>query len=418
MAEYDASQTSSFLMYLDVNNLYGYAMMKHLPINGFEWCTVDIATIQNTSDASPVGYILEVDLEYPDYLHDLHKDYPLCAESKCAPNGKQKKLLLTLNNKENYVVHYHMLKFILSQGLILKKIHRALRFNQSNWLQPYIQLNTDQRTKAENEFEKNLYKLMSNAVYGKTMENLRSRVDIKLKTKWLGRYGAAAMIAKPNFKRRTIFDEKLVAIEMVKTEIVMDKPIVIGMSILDISKVVMCDFQYNYMRPKYGENVEVVYTDTDSFVYEIRCDDFYVDMKADVHKYDTSDFDSDNVYGMPKVNKKIPGLMKDENNGKCMTEFVGLRSKMYSVRVDGRDAMKKAKGVKKYVLNKKITFKDYMDCIQNNAVISQTQNSIRSKAHSVYSITQQKIALSPFDDKRCILEDGINTLPWGHFSLN
>lgn len=392
-------------------------MLQSLPLKEFRWCNDDIEQIKNTSDDATTGYILEVDLEYPINLHNPHQDYPLCAETCTPPGSKHKKLLLTLYDKTNYVIHYTMLKFVLSQGLILKKVHRVLKFHQCQWLKPYIMLNTTQRTNAENDFEKNLYKLMSNAVYGKTMENLRNRVDVRLKTKWEGRYGAAEFIAQPNFKRRKIFSENLVAIEMLKTEILMDKPLVIGMSVLDISKVVMCDFHYNYMKPKYGEDVRILYTDTDSFIYTICCDDFYNDMKADIHKYDTSDYADKNAYKMPQVNKKVPGLMKDENNGKCMTEFVGLRAKMYSIRVDNKDAIKKAKGVKKYVLNKKICFDDYLRCIRNNCTITETQNTIRSKNHTVFTIEQSKIALSPLDDKRKILSNGIDTLPYGHFSL-
>lgn len=373
---YDAGKPSSFLMYLDVNNLYGHAMMKPLPLNGFEWCDVTIEKVMNTADDSLIGYILEVDLEYPYKLHNIHADYPLCAETATPPGGSHKKLLLTLYNKTKYVIHYTMLKFVLTQGLKLIKIHRAIKFNQSKWLEPYIMLNTEQRTLAKNDFEKNLYKLMSNAVYSKTMENIRSRVDIKLKSYWHGRYGAAELFAQPNFKRMKIFDEDLVAIEMSQIELKMNKPIAIGMSVLDISKVVMCDFHYNYMKPKYGENVELLYTDTDSFIYKILCNDFYEDMKKDIHKYDTSDYTSESACIMPKVNKKVPGLMKDENNGKVMTEFVGLRSKMYGIRVNNRDGIKKAKGVKGYVLKKSVRFDDYLECIRTNCVLSLDQNSI------------------------------------------
>jgi hypothetical protein len=242
-------------------------------------------------------------------------------------------------------------------------------------------------------------------------------VDIKLKTKWEGRYGAAVLIGRPNFKKRNIFSENLVAIEMFKTQIKMNKPIIIGMAVLDISKLKMCDFHYNYMKCKYNGYCQILYTDTDSFIYRVQCDDFYSDMRQDIHEYDTSDYGPNNIHDMPLPNKKVPGLMKDENNGKCMTEFVGLRSKMYSCRVNGQDAIKKAKGVKKYVLSKKINFSDYINCIRDNCTVSSKQNSIRSKLHNVYTIEQNKIALSPYDDKRCILENKIDTLPWGHYKL-
>lgn len=142
-------------------------------------------------------------------------------------------------------------------------------------------------------------------------------------------------------------------------------------------------------------------------------------MKCDIVHYDTSDYVSDNVYGMPLKNKKIPGKLKDENNGDCMLEFVGLRAKMYSYRVNHmkNPIKKKAKGVKKYVLDNKITFDDYLKCIESNSEVTNSQNTIRSKKHTVFTIKQTKILLSPFDDKRKIMANGIDTMPHGHYSL-
>lgn len=247
------------------------------------------------------------------------------------------------------------------------------------------------------------------------MENLRSRVDIKLKTKWDGRNGARMLIAKPNFKRYTIFDENLVAIELGKTTVLMNKPITVGLAILDISKVVMYDFHYNFMKPKYGEDVMLTYTDTDSFIYEVNTECFYSDMKENMAKFDTSDYPPNNAYGLPLVNKKIPGLFKDELNGQIITAFVGLRSKMYCVQSNNIDKMKKAKGVKKYVLKKEICFQNYYDCLMNSSTIVKAQNTFRSKLHNMYTIRQNKVALSPFDNKRHIMPDNIHTLAHGHF---
>jgi hypothetical protein len=418
--EYNPQEPTSYLMYLDVNNLYGYAMMQPLPLNGFEWVP-DVKCIEQINDLvrdPNVSCLIEVDLEYGVHLHNKQQDYPLCAEKMKPPNGKMEKLMLTLHDKKKYILHYKMLEFVIKHGLVVTKIHRVLRFNQYAWLKPYIDLNTQHRTLAKNEFEKNLYKLMSNAVYGKTMENVRNRCDIKLRQKWDGRYGIKNLIAAPNFKKRTIFSEDLVAVEMVKTEVCLNKPIIIGMSVLEISKLVMYSFHYEHMKPRYGDRCEILYTDTDSFIYLFTdVDDIYEDIKNDRHLYDTSDYSADNPHGILRLNKKVPGLMKDENNGECMTEFVGLRSKMYSVRVKGRDHMKKAKGVKAYLLKKDITFEDYVDCIQSGHVIVNEQNSIRSKNHHVYSIKQSKITLNPHDDKRYIKEDKINTLPWGHYKI-
>lgn len=418
MTEFDSKDESKYLIYLDANNLYGYSMMQHLPLDDFQWCQdeFDVEKILNISDDSSTGYIFEVDLDYPQSLHDKHKDYPFCAENRVVPHTKKdQKLLLTLYDKKNYVIHYKMLKCALQNGLVLTKIHRVLQFSQSQWLKPYIMKNTTLRTKAANDFERNFYKLLINAIYGKTMENMRSRVDIKLRTKWEGRYGVRKLIAAPNFKKFTCFGDDVVAVELNKTIILMDKPIAIGMSILDISKVLMYDFFYSHLQVEYGKNIEMIYTDTDSFILEVKTDCFYTDIKKNLEKYDTSDYAESNIFNIPRRNKKIPGLFKDELNGKIMTEFVGLRSKMYSVKADGVEKFKKAKGVKKYVIKKSITFDDYVKCIRENCSIIKDQNSFRSKKHTVFSITQSKIALNPFDNKRVILDDNIHTLPWGHY---
>lgn len=350
MDTFDDEKESSYIIYIDCNNLYGYSMMQHLPIRGFKWCTEEfkVESILNIPDDASIGYIFEVDLDYMPDLHDQHNDYPFCAENKLVPNTQNvRKLLLTLQDKENYVIHYRMLKLALQHGLILKKIHRVLQFEQSDWLKSYIELNTKMRAKANNDFEKELYKLLNNAIFGKSMENVRSRVDIQLKTKWEGRYGARALISKPNFKRHITFCEDLVAIEMERTSILMNKPISVGMAILDISKVVMYEFFYNFLKKKYGENVCLAYTDTDSFVLHVKTTDFYADMQQNLERYDTSDYPEKNQFQMPRVNKKIPGLFKDELNSLIVTKFVGLRSKMYCIQTGDEDKMKKAKGVKK-----------------------------------------------------------------------
>lgn len=198
----------------------------------------------------------------------------------------------------------------------------------------------------------------------------------------------------------------------------MNKPIIIGMSILDISKWLMYDFYYNFMKQRYGHNVELVYTDTDSFVLDVKTECIFTDMNHDIRKYDTSDYPENNIFGIPRVNKKVPGLFKDEMNSNVISSFVGLRSKMYSIKVGGVEKVKKAKGVKKCVLKKKISFDDYVDCLMKSCSIDKTQRTFRSKRHKVFTIAQNKIALSPFDDKRIILENKIDTLPWGHFKFN
>ncbi|KYN09117.1 hypothetical protein ALC57_18748, partial [Trachymyrmex cornetzi] len=384
--------------------------LRPLPYADFRWVddvhNFDFTTI--TLD-SQTGYILEVDLEYPQHLHDAHTDLPFCPTREKPPGKRDDKLLATLCDKQRYVIHYRNLQQCTRHGLRIAKIHRILQFTQSPWLRDYIELNTKFRTMAKNDFEKNLYKLMNNAVFGKTMENVRYRVDVKLLTKWKGRYGAEAMIAKPNFHSRSVFSENLVAIELRKLEVKFDKPIYVGMCILDISKTCLYEFHHKYMAPVFREKCKIMYTDTDSLIYHVQCDDIYDVMKRDINKFDTSDYAVDNAYSIPLANKKVPGLMKDENNGAIMTEFVGLRAKMYALCVQGKKDAKKAKGVKSSVVAKSITFEDYTCCLNDVIEMMRRQSCIRSKLYEVYTVSETKIALSPHDDKRYIVSGSIDT---------
>ncbi|XP_067216675.1 uncharacterized protein [Linepithema humile] len=419
MPSYDPSEPSSYLMYYDVNNLYGWAMCQPLPYAKFRWVDdVENFNVMSVASDSATGYVLEVDLEYPVNLHDAHSDLPFCPTRDKPPGKREIKLLATLCDKQRYVIHYRNLQQCVRHGLRIAKIHRVLQFAQSPWLRGYIELNTQFRTRATNDFEKNLYKLMNNAVFGKTMGNVRNHTDVRLVTQWEGRYGAEAMIAKPNFHSRSVFSENLIAVELRKLEVKFDKPIYVGMCILDISKTCLYEFHYEYMAPLYRDNCKIMYTDTDSLIYLLHCEDAYRDMERDISKFDTSDYSEDNVYGMPRANKKVPGLMKDENNGAIMTEFVGLRAKMYALRVTGQKDTKKVKGVKKSVVARTITFDDYTRCLNAEIELTRRQSCIRSKLHEVYTVSESKLALSPYDDKRHVVSGSIDTLPWGHREIH
>ncbi|XP_025265606.1 uncharacterized protein LOC112638322 [Camponotus floridanus] len=342
MSAYDPSRPSIYLMYLDINNLYGWAMCQLLPYERFKWIDdLESLDVMSVTEDSTVGYILEVDLDYPADAHDAHADLPFCPTRDKPPGKRQSKLLATLYDKRRYVTHYRNLQQCVRHGLRLTRIHRALRFSQSPWLRGYVELNTRLRTNASNDFEKNLYKLMNNAVFGKTMENVRNRVDVRLATRWDSRFGA--LISKPNFHSRSVFSENLMAVELRKLEARINKPIYVGMSILDISKIRLYAFHYEYMSPLYGDKSKILYTDTDSLIYSVECEDAYERMKRDIDRFDTSDYAVDNPYGVPRANKKVLGLMNDENNGALMFEFVGLRAKMYALRVESRGDTKKSK---------------------------------------------------------------------------
>jgi hypothetical protein len=405
MTNFDKSKPSKYIVYLDANNLYGWAMSQKMPVRGFEWMSEE-----ELKDWKGYPCILEVDLEYPKELHDLHNDYPLAPERLII--GGVEKLVPNLRNKEKYVVHHETLKLYESLGLIITKIHRAFKFEESVWMKPYIDKNTRLRTAANNKFEGEFFKLMNNSVFGKTIENKRNRVDIRLVN---SEKKARKLISKPNYKRRTIFSENLVAVGMGKTNLMHDKPRQIGMSILDLSKNLMYDFHYNYMMKKYGKKAKLLFTDTDSLMYEIETEDFYEDIKNDVPTmFDTSNYsDKHPLYSIK--NKKAPGIMKDEVGGRIITEFVGLRAKLYAYKCEGEEK-KRCKGIKKSVVKNDIKFEDYNECRLSGEKYRRKMNVIRSHGHNVYSEEVYKIALSREDDKRIILEDGIHTKAIGHFT--
>ena len=419
MKDYNKKEASKYLMYVDANNLYGYAMSQKLPVNSFNWLTdreiKNLFKVQVVQFWERTPCILEVDLTYPEELHDLHNDYPLCPERVECDKGV-KKLIPNLRHKNNYVVHYKTLMQYLNLGMELKKIHRGIRFKECDFLKPYIDTNVKLRTQAKNDFEKDFFKLMNNSVFGKTMENIRNRVNIKLVD--TGEQ-FKKLAAKPNYESRKIFNENLVSVHMKKTSLTMNKPVYLGMSILDLSKTVMFDFHYKYIKPKYGKQAKLLFTDTDSFLYEIQTEDFYKDISGDVKdRFDTSEYPEGHPSGLPTgVNKKVLGMFKDEAKGKNIKEFVGLRAKLYSYKMEEGKENKKCKGIKKAVVEKSITHEDYKTCLKTGKEQLRRQNIIRSYEHTLYTEEVNKIALSAADDKRYLLKDSFDTLAWGHYKI-
>ena len=341
MADYDSDEPSTYNQYLDANNLYGWAMSQSLPTNGFKWLrdltketVTDVLEKANHSMINPrkgKGYIFEVDLEYPPDLWKSHNDYPLAPE-KMIVNGVEK-LICHFKTRKNYVVHYRNLRQYLEMGMRITAVHRGISFNQSSWMEPYIRKNTELRKTAANSFEKDFFKLMSNSVFGKTMKNIRKRQDIILVH---DHAKAVKLVSRPNFDRATIFDRNLIAIHMKKTEVYFNKPVYVGQAILDLSKTLMFDFHYNYIQRKNKDVAELMFTDTDSLLYLIHTDDFYRDISHDVEtKFDTSDYPPNHPSGiLPGVNKIAIGMFKDEVAGRQITHFVGLRTKLYSFKVE------------------------------------------------------------------------------------
>ena len=257
---------------------------------------------------------------------------------------------------------------------------------------------------------------MNNSVLGKTMENIRNRVVVKLVN---NTEKGEKLSAKPNFKHYNIFCEELVAIHMRKTKLLFNKPVYLGMCILDLSKTLMYEFHYNYIKQKYGDKAKLLFTDTDSLMYAIQTEDFYKDISDDVKDwFDTSDYPSNHPSGIPSgFNKKVLGMFKDEVVGKVIDEFVGLRAKLYSIKMFEGEETKKCKGIKKSVVKKSITHEDYKKCLFTGDVQLREMSVIRSYKHVVYTEAVNKIALRSRHDKRHIQEGQTDTLALQHYKI-
>jgi hypothetical protein len=427
LPDYDENKESLYLGYFDANNLYGYAMSMPLPYGNFKW--VEPNTVKNIVDLpknSNTGYIMECDLEYPESLHDKHYDFPLLPKTEVPPGKKFPKLMTTLESKTKYVAHYWVIQQAIEMGLKIGKIHRVIQFSQACWLKSYIDSNTKRRAAAITAFQKDFFKLMNNAIFGKTLENKRKHKNIKLVCDPIK---MEKLVKKPNFKTSIIINENLVVVSMNKTVVKMDRPLYVGMSILDISKTHMYDFHYNKMITFYGrDRIGITYMDTDSFFYWIKTQDMYEDLRGDCFKnyFDFSDYPQNHPNYDFGINKKVLGKFKDELNSCPIKEIIALAPKLYAFKkisytdfeVSENDTViKKAKGVKNNYVKDNIRFEHYQKCLFENKTYTASYNNIRSFNHQLYSITEKKKSLSPEDDKRVILNDGIHTLPYGHYSL-
>ena len=381
-------------MYLGANNLYGWVMSKKLLVNGFKWEN-DLSRfnenfIKNYNENSDVGYFHEVDIEYPKKLWSSHKDLPFLPERKTL--GKVEKLVCSIEGKEKYVIHISSLNQALNHGIVLKDIHRVIKFNQEAWLKSYIDMNTKLRTEAKNEFEKDFFKLMNNSVFGKTIK-VSERIEIKLVTTEEGRN---KLVSEPNYHTTKYFSENLLAIEMKKTKVKMNKPVYLGMSILDISKTLMYEFWYEYIKPKYNEKAKLCYMDTDSFVINIFTEDFFEDINNDIERwFNISNYDKNDKRPLKTgINKKVIGMFKDELGGKIIKEFCAPRSKTYSYLMGNDIEKKNAKGTNKCIIECRIKFLDYKNSLFKNITILRSQLRFKSNLHVVYTEELNKIAIS------------------------
>ena len=272
-------------------------------------------------------------------------------------------------------------------------------------------MNTKLRKKAKTDFEKDFFKLMNNSVFGKTMENVRKRRDIKLVTTEEKRI---KLVSEPNYHTTKHFSENLLAIEMKKAKVKMNKPLYLGMSILDISKTLMYEFWYDYVKPKYKDKAKLCYMDTDSFVINIFTEDFFEDINNDVERwFDTSNYDeNDKRPLLIGKDKKVIGLFKDELAEKIIKGFCALRAKTYSYLMGNDSEVKKAKGTNECIIKRELLFENYKDCLFNSEARLKSQQRFKSDHHKVYTEEVDKIALSSDDAKRLQTFNRVTTYPY------
>ncbi len=431
---YNPDLPHSHILALDANNLYGCVMSQFLPIGGFNWLTkneVEAFNILTCVEDSDIGYIIECDLLYPQHLHDQHNDLPLAPEhfnitfDMLSPYAKTlhekfqltssipcKKLLPNFYEKKNYIAHYLNLKFYVEQGLIIKKIHRILAFTQRPWLKEYIAFNNEKRQSANSEFEKSFFKKMNNAFYGKCSQDVRKNITVHgVFTK----NQCEKKLNSPLLEYFEIVNENFSIFKMKKANLLLDKPIYVGFSVLELSKLHMYKLFYSHFKETYKEKCELLYMDTDSLYLYIQTEDIYRDLKDKFENIlDCSNFERNHIMYSEENRGKL-GFLKSETL-MPICEFIGLKCKMYAFRF-GNTVKKTAKGVKKSAL-KNIGFDTYKKVLENASLIRNSQYSIISNKHNLKTIFQNKISLSAFYDKKYLLEDGINSFSYGHYNAS
>ena len=465
LPDFDPSKPSNYIWYGDANNLYGGSMVEKLPVSDFIWCSLTKQQVRDYNPESDTGYFIECDLSIPNELHDKFNCFPVAAEpltiteSVASPKSlkirskryqrrilndpeeseessakigvKRKlpslepepkkvkleqafsctKLAPNLLPKSKYICHIRCLQFYLEEGVHIDAIYRVLSFKQEAWLKPYIDYNTKKRQEATTEFKKTFHKLLNNAVFGKTMESVRRRVNIVLINKARQQKYQSS---KPGFKRFTIFDRDLVGVELIKPVVKLDKPVYVGATVLELSKLTMMNFWYRVFQPKFP-GATLCFTDTDSLLVDIPTDDLYRDLADLKNHLDLSNYPKTHPLYDPS-NKAVLNKFKDECSGSVIKDFVGLRSKCYSILIQDEECSHKntAAGVKKPI-KKSIHHDSYLLTLDTESDYFITQKLLRSYKHTIFSVDQTKVGLTAYDDKRFLLNDGINTRAYGHY---
>ena len=434
---HEDTELTQHLAYIDQNNLYGNALRKPLPHSEFCWVEdLSVFTrdfILSLDEEGEWGYTFEVDLSYPEHLHHITADFPLAPETgeitqdmfseymttlyntlnPTTTFKPTRKLLLTLYDRKHYFVHYAALKFYLAMGLTLDKVHRVIKYKQKPWLREYIDFNSRQRALSRNDFDKAFYKLKNNALFGKTMEDVRKRINYKLVT---DEEKFIKLARSPFFHDRDIITEDIVGVHMLKAKVTLNKPIFVGQAVLDYSKLEMYELFYKTLpQCPLIKKLQLVGGDTDSFFLTIATDKHIT--LSDVFNSLTQFVDTSNyppshpLYSV--VNKAKLGCFKDETGGQTLEEMILLRPKMYSMKFKDTDsAIKRAKGISKHVV-KNMKHDTYKEAFEEQKTTRVQMTILRSKQHTIQTTTFSKRALSAWDDKRVWLNEN-DSLPHGH----
>ena len=437
------------IMYIDENNLYGKALSEPLPHSNFHDLTSEeIEQLFPSSDSilkinkkDEIGYVFEVDLDYPPSIHDKTEDFPFApeqgevGEDMLSPFMKQlfcsvqqergnknkykpcRKLLLTQFDKQNYVIHYALLQFFLQEGLVLKKIHRVVSFKQKTFLEPYIRFNSERRASAQNAFEKDFYKLKNNSLFGKCMEDVRKRQNYKLVN---DEVQMDKLIKSPFFIDRDIITEDIVGVKMMKPKVVLDKPIYIGQAVLDYSKLTMYTLFYKTLKQcPLINNLTLLGGDTDSFFLELTVDEHITqnDVLDNLKEHvDFSNYPPSHPLFSSKNKAKL-GCFKDECAGRTISEIIMLKPKMYSIKLeDEEDGIKRAKGISRAIV-KNMRHEEYLNTYNQHKETYVNMTILKSTEHTIHTTTFRKRALSCLEDKRCWI-DSNDSLPHGNYNIS
>lgn len=427
------------IFYIDANNLYGLAQMSMLPYSNFKWLKkekFDKIMWQDLNTEGLYGYILEVDLEYPSECHLKHDNFPLAPENIiitdqnlspyaktaleiCSKTQKYKdtKLSATFCDRKKYIIHFKNLKLYLTLGMKLKKIHRVVQFKQKNFITPFINKCTAERQKAVTKFEQDQFKKLANSTYGKTIQNVRNYINVKLHTNIRSLQKA---IACHTFKNFVIIADNLVQTNHYTPNIIHDKPLFVGFTILELSKYIMYDFFYNTLtNNKNTFTVDLGFSDTDSFLFKTNNKKNCLEHLKDI--MDFSNYPTDHPLFNNKNKSKL-GYFKDELGGRqTCKEFIGLRAKCYALKLKDNNSTtekKICKGLGRVAIKNRLKFSHYKKCLQTQKTYRFHYNAIKSSKQDVSTVQINKKALSHFDSKRWIYDCGIHSSPYGSVLIN